>query len=533
MTPPPETDPRTRRLVYGLLITLAAGLTAGRIASAERLHEPSVHKTAGSPVPRPAWPATRPDPWPTFSSNDRSRWAAARALVEEGTFVVGRRDKEVVVASGPAMLAAQNPLQAVVLLQAGFQARVRSDKGIIFEEGFQSVDKVLHPETMEFYSTKPPLLTLMMAGEYWVLNRLFGLTIVEHRFEVVRLALVTFNLIPLVLYLIVLAWLAERFGTTDWSRYFIVAAGAFATLVSPFLVTINNHTLAATGAAVVLYAVVRIREDGASWWLFLLGGFAAGFTACLELPALALAAGVFVYLAWHHPYKVPLFLIAALVPALISVGANYVQLGQLKPAYAQFGGPWYEYEGSHWVPPGVYKRGIDFARRNGETRATYAFHLLIGHHGIFSLTPVMLLAVAGMAMGMGRWLKAIIRDRNKLLARVLLGEDEPEEWNPSRLMNSLLAFTLFISLVVIGFYLFKSDNYGGWSNGPRWLMWLSPLWLVAMLPVLDVLAKWRWGRLFALVLLALSILSMSYQNWNPWRHPWLYNWMEARGWVNY
>jgi hypothetical protein len=54
-----------------------------------------------------------------------------------------------------------------------------------------------------------------------------------------------------------------------------------------------------------------------------------------------------------------------------------------------------------------------------------------------------------------------------------------------------------------------------------------------MLPALDALAKSRWGRLFALLLLALSILSMSYQSWNPWRHPWLYNWMESRGWVNY
>jgi hypothetical protein len=102
-----------------------------------------------------------------------------------------------------------------------------------------------------------------------------------------------------------------------------------------------------------------------------------------------------------------------------------------------------------------------------------------------------------------------------------------------RLGALLGTFALLVSAVVIGFYLFKSDNYGGWSNGPRWLAWLSPLWLVCMLPALDALAKSRWGRLFALLLLALSILSMSYQSWNPWRHPWLYNWMESRGWVNY
>src|SRR5262249_13414461 len=199
-----ESDPQTRRLVYGLLITLAVGLTAGRIASVERLHEPSVHKALGSDVPRPAWPATRPDPSPTFSSNDRSRWAAARALVEQGTFVIGKRELPAVQAYAPAILAG-DPLRAAVLVAAGYFARTKHDSGIIFEEGFQSVDKVLKPDTDEFYSTKPPLLTLMMAAEYWVLDRAFGWSMAEspgmtteektrineNRFHVTRVALVT------------------------------------------------------------------------------------------------------------------------------------------------------------------------------------------------------------------------------------------------------------------------------------------------------------------------------------------------------
>ena len=100
-------------------------------------------------------------------------------------------------------------------------------------------------------------------------------------------------------------------------------------------------------------------------------------------------------------------------------------------------------------------------------------------------------------------------------------------------MPLLALFTLLVSAVVIGFYIVKSDNYGGWSNGPRWLMFLTPLWLLCFLPTLDALARYRAGRVVALVLLALSVLSMSYQMWNPWRHPWIYNWMESRGWINY
>jgi hypothetical protein len=88
-------------------------------------------------------------------------------------------------------------------------------------------------------------------------------------------------------------------------------------------------------------------------------------------------------------------------------------------------------------------------------------------------------------------------------------------------------------VIVIAFYIVKSDNYGGWSNGPRWLMWLTPLWLLTMTPALDRLRCSSWGRVLALLLLWLSIVSMNYRQWNPWRHPWIYNWLEARGWIPY
>ena len=103
------------------------------------------------------------------------------------------------------------------------------------------------------------------------------------------------------------------------------------------------------------------------------------------------------------------------------------------------------------------------------------------------------------------------------------------------LWAELAAATLLLSVVVIGFYAFVtgSRNYGGNSAGPRWLMWLAPLWLLSMVPVLDWLGARRWGRALALALLAVSVLSASYPAWGPWRQPWFYNWMDARGWVPY
>ena len=79
----------------------------------------------------------------------------------------------------------------------------------------------------------------------------------------------------------------------------------------------------------------------------------------------------------------------------------------------------------------------------------------------------------------------------------------------------------------------KSSNYGGWTSAPRWLLWLTPLWLLSMLPVVDWLGARRWGRGLACVLLALSVLSASYPAWNPWRHPWIYNYLDAQGKIPY
>jgi hypothetical protein len=89
-------------------------------------------------------------------------------------------------------------------------------------------------------------------------------------------------------------------------------------------------------------------------------------------------------------------------------------------------------------------------------------------------------------------------------------------------------------IVVIGFYvIIDNRNYGGWTAAPRWLMWLTPFLLLSMQPAVDWLAPRRWGRIVAYLALAISVISASYPAWNPWRHPWLYNWMEKLDWIRY
>jgi hypothetical protein len=489
-----------RRTVYALLIVLAAAAAAGRILAAGRVYEPWLSRDERNPDDRRSlWPRARPAPMPTFSSNDRSRWATVRALVDEGTYAIGRRD----------------PSAPGGVNQYG-------DRGIIFEDGYESVDKALHPQRQIFYSTKPPLLTTMIAGEYWLLKHDFGWTMKDNIWEVVDAVLFTFNWLPMIVYLALLARLVERYGRTDWGRLYVLAAACFGTLLTPFLITVNNHTPAAFAALFALYPALDIwngRKGGV--WQFVLAGFFAGFTACMELPAAAFAAGLFCLLWLRAPrptlsYALP----AALVPVAAFFLTNYIAVGMWEPVYSKVHTPWYEYEGSHWrVPPGTVKPGIDFAN---EPKSVYAFHLLLGHHGLFSLTPIFLLSVAGF-IPTGRRLRASNDEDAENTAK-------PTGGGPWALVAPL---TAFLSVIVVSFYIFKTNNYGGWSCGPRWLIWLTPLWLLTMFPVSDRLAAWRAGRVLAYVLLAFSVLSAAYPVVNPWRMPWIYNFMEAHGWIKY
>jgi hypothetical protein len=472
-----------RRTVYALLITAAAGIAAGRVFGVARL------------------------PTATFADNDRSRWATVRALVDDGTYVIGRRI--------PGKGKEGKPI----------------DLGIIAEDGWQTIDKVLRPDTREFYSSKPPLLATIAAGEYSMLKQWLGLSIAHRPVPVVCTILITLNWLPLVVYLILLAQLVERHGATDWGRLFVMTAACFATLLTAFMSTFNNHTVATCSALFAIYPFLSAwHSDERHPLLFLASGFFAGFTAANELPAAAFLAALFCLLFYRFPLHTLIFFVpGAVIPIAAFLWTNYLAVGQLSPAYSEFGTSWYEYEGSVWAnKPGEIKHGIDWAWRT-ESAAKYAFHLLFGHHGLFSLSPIYVLSLAGgiCVLLPGRRIPPCGKEQEPQGGAAMATPN----------LNLVAVMTLILSTIVIGFYIFgvneRNRNYGGWTNGLRWLMWLTPLWLLTMLPAADWLARRRWSRATAYVLLAISIFSANYSWFNPWRHPWLYELLESKGMINY
>jgi hypothetical protein len=98
---------------------------------------------------------------------------------------------------------------------------------------------------------------------------------------------------------------------------------------------------------------------------------------------------------------------------------------------------------------------------------------------------------------------------------------------------AVATLTLVCLVFYIGLRPQEDRNYGGMTSGFRWMFWFAPLWLVVMLPAADRAARTRFGMSFAAMLLALSVLSASYPTWNPWTHPWIYNFLQWCGWQGF
>jgi len=443
---PPNLTTNLRRFVYLLVIGAAAGSSLANILSVTMLYNPARR-----------WPAARPPSTPILSANDQSRWCTVWSLVERGTYQID---------------------------------------DILQQPGWDTVDKGRFRE--HFYSSKPPFLSTIVAGLYWVLKHAFGFDLLARPHETVRVTLLVINWLPWIVSLALLAAIGERYAHSDWGRIYLIIAAAGGTFLTTFLSTFNNHTIAATAVVFSLYPFLLVVNDGRrSPFLFALAGFWAAFAACSELPAAAYGLVLFVMLVRRAPATVlTWFMPAALAPVILFLFTNWLCTGGLMPFYANFGSPndtfyKYVYNGvpSYWMNP--------FPQDAGESSAlVYLFHCIAGHHGIFSLSPIFLLTIAGWS---------------------LLGRASP--------LRSIGCLSLALTVWVLDFYLLQthSYNYGGNTSGLRWAFWLIPLWVLALIPALDHWGDRSWFRILSAVLLLASVFSASYPHDNPWQQPWIMN----------
>lgn len=415
---------------------------------------------------------------PLQSANDRSRWATVWSLVERHTFQIDEIDS--------------------------------------FGR-WSTIDKVRYrtseTEPWHFYSSKPPLLSVMVAGLYAIERSTLGYGLFNDTALVTRLLLLIVNVLPFYFALRSLSKTLQMMEAAIEIRAFILAVAGFGSILNPYLTTLNNHTPAVACAMFSITAAVSLlkrrspgENDRGQTRDFVSLGFFSALTCCFELPAaqmgvLAFVAALFI----NRGRTVTCFLPAALIPLMAFFATNWMATGGVKPFYATYGSETYVYEHngipSYWTTP----RDLD---ANTESPAVYLFHCVLGHHGLLSLTPVFIITLIGW------WFT--LRG----------GQDQAR--------RTLILSGLLMSLVTLGFYLTRTQNYnyGGNSVGLRWMLWLSPFWWIAMVPALERCTR-RAVQSFALSLLVISTISTGWSMNRPWRPSWLFEQMEAAGWINY
>ncbi len=494
-------------------------------------------------------------PVPFLSANDRSRWCTIRSLGDYDTYAID-----------------------IVLQAENGESWDTIDKVMHWGRDSQP----------HFYSSKPTLLPALLTYPYLALKRVTGWTLAKNTFPVVRWLLLVCQVFPLVIFFWATGRVADQVAQSDWTRIYVMACATFGTFITTFAITLNNHVPTVVCVAAATLLLVRIwRREATRWRVYALTGLTTGLAAAFELPAAALTGAALVTCLIRSPRNTLTgFLPAVAVVAAAFLMTNYTAHNDWRPAYAHRGdGPvlgrlegsfqsrldqgqvpegihaaidqlrddlprnwpetaqivaggwptrdpsdrrwilyfdrgyeplvlaesgdasqleirqwnnWYEYPGSYWLTGNETKSEVD---RGESDRLRYLLNLTFGHHGVFALSPIWLLSIFG------------------ILALCVSGQYR---------LRWLGLVILAISLVVIAFYVTRpveDRNYGGLCCGPRWLFWLAPLWLVAMIPALDAIGNHRALRLAAIVLLVISIASAGYAWSNPWIHPWLYQWL--------
>jgi hypothetical protein len=341
-----------------------------------------------------------------------------------------------------------------------------------------------------YMSSKPPMLPTLGAGVYWLYERITGKTIGQYEGEVVRLvSLCTGGLCHLI-FLSFFYRLCVLLFEREVAVVVTMAGACFAYLGVSYATAINNHSTAAALAVCGLYYACAIRHGKQQkLWHWPVAGFVLGLLPTIDLPGMAISGLITLYLLAHDWKKTLIWFVPAMLPPLVAhLVITYHISGSLRPFY--FNNELKNFKQFHFRNAG----GIDGLR---EPKHIYAFNVLLGHHGVFSMTPLYLF---------GLWELVQSLRRRRFVRESLL---------------CALALSAFF-----GFFIFRTRNYGGWCVGMRWLVPVMPLLLLYFGFWID---RMRLTRLWwSLVLSAFLVSGFNVQDGlsSPFQYSVWHNWLE-------
>ncbi|MDX2170909.1 MAG: hypothetical protein SF182_27825 [Deltaproteobacteria bacterium] len=334
-----------------------------------------------------------------------------------------------------------------------------------------------------FYSDKPPVLALLLAGPYWLWRTAGGAAarLVPDRF-CYWMALASAGVGYVVAVGAVFA-LGGAIGVSLLPRLVLASSLAFATLALPYSRSVNGHIALLAAAAVLFLVLARARGSASApprTWLA--AGVLAGLAYTLDLAAgPLLLVCVALYAAVRGGRRAVASLLAAALPwVALHHAITWVIGGTLLPLNA---------DPSRFVWPGSpFGGGLTGAwHHDGLLDALiYAAALLLGKRGFLLHNLPLLTALAGAG---------------------LVWRQRPRE-------AGLLACGLGWAVATWVACAIASNNYSGECASIRWLL---PLLAPGYLALAVVLRERRDWLVFVLVL-SVTGMTLAIPMW--WRGPW-------------
>lgn len=323
---------------------------------------------------------------------------------------------------------------------ATIESLVNRHTFIINNSNYNTIDKIFHDG--HFYSTKPPVLTIIGAAIFWFLKNIFGLSLQGEGVSSLAQYIITLIIVggSFIALLYTFFKSLHFFNLNENTKYILTFLLGFGTYIFSYLGTLNNHIPTTAAVFISFYYLLKIKfnKPNIANNLFLCGLF-LGLAAVLDLASMTFIWIIFYFIYFFKTLKNKRNLIYLIIgwtlPIFLHLILNLQITGDLLPPYLHK--EWYYYPGSFWNKPSAK-----------QSKLLYFFHITFGHNGLFIYSPALLIST-------WQLIKII---RNKLY----------NFYQESILIASIIC----ASIILVTFCTY---DYGGNAYAMRWFMAFIPL----------------------------------------------------------
>ncbi|MCX8063852.1 MAG: hypothetical protein N3G21_01605 [Candidatus Hydrogenedentes bacterium] len=345
----------------------------------------------------------------------------------------------------------------------------------------KTIDKVKGKKGI--ISSKPPVLSIIMAGEYILLRKLgFSLDNPDHLKSIVRFYIFSL-IIPLYVISLIITWLfLKKTGGSPLVRTATIVLLSFGTQWSAFSCHFTNHLPGGALLLIYLYCLWNIIQGKNPILFGLLSGILASLVFTIDLPLTIFVVGGFLYALWLTGFSKLIWVPIGALPILaLHFTVMFHITGNILPV--QISNKPFLFEDSYWRHP----IGIDALHH---PKWLYAVNIMVGAKGLFLLYPVLILFILNFI---------------------------PKIWRSYHKDIKIALFALGVCFLFLNiYYIFSTNNYGGMSYGFRWHTGSMPILALGTVPILE---KYKKNKVFWLCWFVLFLIS-TYSTFECRENPW-------------